>query len=93
MTIVLARFARGRLFEEGGSGTVLRGVDPAEFERQCNERAPIEVLDGYADFCKLHVHRNWTDTRCGTIPLNVDTAPFVHSAYEARTPEELPVKR
>ena len=29
---------------------------PEAFERQLNEVAPLQVLDGYAPFCKLHVH-------------------------------------
>jgi Protein of unknown function (DUF3228) len=49
------------------------------------------VLPGYAPFCKLHVHRNWTSTRCMTIPIDDDNRHHLRTAYEARTTDELPV--
>ncbi len=56
-----------------------------------NEEAPERVLDGYAPFCKLHVHRNWTSTRCSAIAITAGNRHLLRSAYEARTPDELPV--
>src|SRR5690606_36629947 len=52
---------------------------------------PLKVLDGYAPFCKLHVHRNWTSTRCLTVPVTDANRHLLRTAYEARTREELPV--
>ena len=52
---------------------------------------PERVLDGYAPFCQLHVHRNWTSTRCSAIPITPENQHRLRSAYEARTPAELPV--
>src|SRR5690606_26295078 len=62
-----------------------------EFERYLNEHAPLKVIDGYAPFCKLHVHRNWTSTRCLTVPVTDGNRHLLRSAYEARSREELPV--
>ena len=61
--IVMTPFARARLFPDQGRGNTIQDCTPQEFERHLNEREPLKVLDGYAPFCKLHVHRNWTSTR------------------------------
>jgi len=57
---------------------------PEAFERQLNEVAPLLVLDGYAPFCKLHVHRNWTATRCLTVPITDGNRHLLRSDYDAR---------
>lgn len=49
------------------------------------------MLDGYAPFCKLHVHRNWTSTRCLTVPITDANRHLLRSDYEARNSAELPV--
>jgi hypothetical protein len=49
------------------------------------------VLPGYASFCQLHAHRNWTPTRCSVIPITDENRHQLRSAYEARTRQELPV--
>ena len=68
MTIVLTEFALGRLFRERRRNTI-QDVTPEAFERHLNEVPPLRVVDGYAPFCKLHVHRNWTSTRCLAVPI------------------------
>ena len=88
MSIVLSEFARGRLF---GAEPRVHGQSAEEFETELNQREPEAVLDGYAPFCKLHVHRNWTDTPVGAIRITPENEHLLRSAYEARTPEELPV--
>ena len=88
MSIVLSDFARDRLF---GPEPRILGTDAPEFEMQLNRREPEAVLDGYAPFCKLHVHRNWTQTRCGAIRITPENADQLRSAFEARTAHELPV--
>lgn len=88
MSIVLSEFALGRLF---GAEPRVHGPTADEFETQLNHREPDAVLDGYAPFCKLHVHRNWTDTPVGAIRITPENEHLLRSAYEARTPEELPV--
>ena len=90
MSIALTEFALGRLFRERRRNTI-QDVTPQAFERHLNEIAPLRVLDGYAPFCKLHVHRNWTSTRCLAVPITGENRPLLRSDYEARTPDELPV--
>ena len=89
--IVMTPFARARLFPDQGRGNTIQDCTPQEFERHLNEHAPLKVLDGYAPFCKLHVHRNWTSTRCLTVPITTGNRHQLRSAYEARTKAELPV--
>jgi hypothetical protein len=91
MSIALTPFARARLFPKDGRRNAVQGATAAEFERYLNEHEPLKVLEGYAPFCKLHVHRNWTSTRCLTIPITPDNRHLLRSGYEARTKAELPV--
>ena len=91
MSIFLTPFARTRLFPRTPRPNTIRDCTPEQFERHLNENAPLKVLDGYAPFCKLHVHRNWTSTRCLTVPVSDANRHLLRSAYEARTREELPV--
>ena len=90
MTIVLTDFARARLFRSQRRNTI-QDISPDAFERHINETTPLAVLDGYAPFCKLHVHRNWTSTRCLAVPITYDNRHLLRSDYEARTDDELPV--
>jgi hypothetical protein len=91
MRIVMTDFARRRLFPRGGRPNTIQDITAEEFERYLNEHEPLKVLDGYAPFCKLHVHRNWTSTRCLVAPITDANRHLLRSAYEARTKEELPV--
>ena len=91
MKIVLTPFARARLFPKDGRKNAIQDATPESFERHLNEQAPLKVLDGYAPFCKLHVYRNWTGTRCLTVPITDTNRHLLRSAYEARNRKELPV--
>ncbi|MDO5505347.1 MAG: DUF3228 family protein [Pseudoxanthomonas suwonensis] len=91
MTIVLTDFARTRLFPREPRGNTILDCTAAQFERHLNEQPPLKVIDGYAPFCKLHVHRNWTSTRCLTVAVTDANRHLLRSAYEARSREELPV--
>jgi Protein of unknown function (DUF3228) len=91
MSIVLTAFARTRLFPQQARRNTIQACTPEAFERHLNDMAPLKVLDGYAPFCTLHVHRNWTSTRCLTVPITDDNRPHLRSGYEARTSDELPV--
>ena len=91
MPIVLTDFARTRLFPRDGRATAIRDCTAAEFERHLNDHAPERVLPGYAPFCKLHVHRNWTSTRASVLPVTAANRHLLRSDYEARNDAELPV--
>jgi Protein of unknown function (DUF3228) len=91
MRIVLTDFARPRLFPREPRRNTIQDITAAQFERHLNERPPLMVLDGYAPFCKLHVHGNWTSTRCLTVPITDGNRHLLRSGYEARNSSELPV--
>lgn len=93
MSIVLTEFARNRLFASSPTrpGLLSQDSTPEAFESRLNAVAPLAVLDGYAPFCKLHVHANWTGARCMALPVTADNRHLLRSGYEARTPAELPV--
>lgn len=91
MSIELTDFARGRLFPRDGRRNAIQGCTAAAFEAHINAQSPLEVLAGYAPFCRLHVHRNWTATRCLTVPITDANRHLLRSGYEARNPRELPV--
>lgn len=91
MSIAFTEFARTRLFPHDGRRTAIQGCTPQEFIDRLNAETPVRVLDGYAPFCKLHVHANWTSTCCSTIAITEANRHLLRSAYEARSREELPV--
>lgn len=91
MSIALTDFARPRLFPREPRRNTIQDISAAEFERYLNAHAPLKVLDGYAPFCKLHVHRNWTSTKCLSVPITDANRHLLRSDYEARNSEELPV--
>lgn len=91
MSIVLTDFARPRLFPREPRRNTIRDITAEQFELYLNEHGPLKVLDGYAPFCKLHVHRNWTSTRCLTVPITEANRHLLRSDYEARNSDELPV--
>ena len=91
MTIVLTPFARTRLFPADRRRNAIQDCTPQAFEQRLNEEAPLRILDGYAPFCRLHVHRNWTSTRCLTMPITDENRSLLRSSYEARSSGELPV--
>lgn len=91
MGIVLTDFARGRLFPRDGRRNAVQGCTAEQFEQHLNAQPPLKVLEGYAPFCRLHVHRNWTQTRCLTIPITDGNRHLLRSGYEARAKSELPV--
>ncbi|PPU17237.1 hypothetical protein XacyCFBP2565_01560 [Xanthomonas arboricola pv. corylina] len=91
MSIVLTQFARTRLFPRGGRGNAIQDCTPEQFIQRLNNEAPVRVIEGYAPFCRLHVHRNWTSTRCLTAPITGDNRHLLRSGYEARSTQELAV--
>lgn len=91
MSIVLTPFARARLFPRDGRATAIRDCSAEQFEQRLNDELPLHVLPGYAPFCRLHVHRNWTSTRCSVVPVTDANRQHLRTGYEARTKGELPV--
>lgn len=84
-------FARVRLFPADGRRTAIQDTTAEAFTARLNAEAPVRVIPGYAPFCVLHAHRNWTSTKCSVIPITDANRSALSSAYEARTREELPV--
>jgi hypothetical protein len=91
MSIELTPFARARLFPRESRRNTIRDCGAEEFVARLNAEPPLRVLDGYAPFCKLHVHCNWTSTRCMALPITEANRHLLRSGYEARTQAELPV--
>lgn len=91
MRIAMTEFARRRLFPGDGRRTAIQDCTAGDFVARLNAEAPVRVIPGYAPFCVLHAHRNWTTTRCSVIVLDDGNRHLLRSAYEARTPAELPV--
>lgn len=91
MSIVLTPFARARLFPRPARASAIRDCSADEFERRLNASAPLQNLVGYAPFCRLHVHRNWTSTRCTAVAITQGNRHLLRTAYEARSSDELPV--
>ncbi|MFK2904781.1 DUF3228 family protein [Dyella ginsengisoli] len=91
MSIILTPFARARLFPRESRRNTIQDCSAEAFEQRLNDEPPLKVLEGYAPFCRLHVHRNWTSTRCMAVPITDANRHLLRSAYEARTKQELPV--
>jgi hypothetical protein len=91
MRIAMTEFARPRLFPREPRRNTIQDITAADFERHLNDHPALKVQDGYASFCKLHVHRNWTSTRCLTVPITAANRHLLRCAYEARNSSELPV--
>ncbi len=91
MAIVLTDFARVRLFPRESRPNTIQDLTAEAFERHLNEHPPLWDLPGYAPFCRLHVHANWTSTRCLTVPVTATNRHLLRSGYEARQRGELPV--
>jgi len=91
LRIILTDFARPRLFPREPRPNTIQDITAEAFERHLNEHAPLHDLAGYAPFCRLHVHRNWTSTRCLTVPVTDANRHLLRTGYEARNREELPV--
>ena len=91
MSIVLTDFALTRLFPREPRRNTIQDCTPEQFVAHLNTQPPLKGLPGYAPFCQLHVHRNWTSTRCLTVPITTDNRAQLRSGYEARNAHELPV--
>jgi len=50
----------------------------------------VNILDGYAPFCKLLVMKNITDARTGSLPITLSNYQYLRSGYSARRITEYP---
>lgn len=91
MSIAVTEFARSRLFPREPRRNTIQDISAEQFEHHLNTVPPLQILDGYAPFCKLHVYPNWTTTRCLTVPITEANRHLLRSDYEARSKDELPV--
>jgi len=91
VSIRLTDFARARLFPKKGRPNTIQDITPEEFQASRSAYTPLYDLDGYAPSGRLHVHANWTSTRCLTVPISDANKHLLRSGYEARNREELPV--
>ena len=51
----------------------------------------VNVIEGYAPFCKLVAIKNFTNAKVGSMPITLDNYPYIRSGYSARRDNELPV--
>ena len=51
----------------------------------------IDILDGYAPFCKLFVFKNFSEVKTGSLPITLENYQYLRSGYHSRTELELPV--
>lgn len=102
MKIQLTKFGE-RHFNRSFNGTKILDYSAKEFEGKISDmmkevkvggyiHSPsIKLIDGYADFCKLLVIRNFTDAKTGTLPITLENHQYLRSGYFSRTKTELPV--
>lgn len=90
-TIAMTPFARARLFPKLPRANTIQDISAEAFVDHLNRHPPARVLPGYAPFCVLHVHRNWTGTRCLTVAIDDGNRHLLKTGYEARSKDELPV--
>ena len=91
--IKITEFAK-RHFDPKFGGTKILDFTPNEFEsfiNELNKEKYINVLPGYADFCKLLVVENFTNAKTGTLPITLENYQYLRSGYSARTESELPI--
>jgi len=56
-----------------------------------SETVRVDILDGYAPFCKLLVMKNITDAKTGTLPITVANHQYLRSGYSSRREGEFAV--
>src|SRR5262245_42711228 len=91
MTIILTDFARPRLFPREPRRNTIQDITPEHFERHLNDVRPLQRPACSAPYSKLHRQRNRTTTRSPPVPLTAASRHLLHSDYDARTKDELPV--
>jgi hypothetical protein len=89
-----------RHFDPKFGGTKILDKTPKEFEEYIQKfidfedediASGVNLLPGYADFCKLLPIKNFTDARVGSLPITLENYQYLRSGYSARVEKELPV--
>jgi len=90
--ISITDFAK-RHFDKKFKGTYIPDYSKEDFEDFINNEnnTPIKILDGYADFCKILIYENFTETKTGTMKITLDNYQYLISSYQKRREGELPV--
>lgn len=90
--IRLDRFCFRQFDDPKYVGTQLTGTKEAFLERVQQQQAELELVDGYAPFCKhVFVPNFLAGVKSPTVRLTEATRGLVVSEYQARTDKELPV--
>lgn len=102
MNIKLTDFAV-RHFDKNFGGTKILDYTPFEFQSYLDsivihkdgycwiDDNVVNLIDGYAPFCKLLPIQNYTDARVGSLPITLENYQYLRSGYSARRESELPV--
>jgi len=99
-TVKLSDFSL-RHFDSEFGGTKILSVQPREFEEVLNAalncyneeggEIVVDIMDGYAPFCKLVAVKNFTDAKTGTLPITIENYQYLRSGYSARREGEFEV--
>lgn len=91
--IGMIRFALRHFNNPAFAGTKMVGMTPEELVELANKALAegAELQDGYAPFCKHLFIRNPTETKAGVAPITPENEHLLHTDYEARRADELPV--
>ena len=105
MKIRITEFG-ARHFDHKFGGTKILNKTKEEVEKELNKQIfdlreehraemlsdfGINILDGYADFCKLVAVKNFTNAKVGSMPITIENYQYLRSGYSARRENELPV--
>ena len=52
----------------------------------------VDVIDGYAPFCKLLVVKNFTEAKTGTLPIKPEYQSYIRHGFSSRRDSELAVE-
>lgn len=84
-----------RHFDPNFGGTKLLTIDEQQFIKRIKFRLDkntmCNVLDGYADFCKIIQTDNFAELPTGSLPITLENHQYLRSGYSARQEHELPI--
>lgn len=91
--IGMTKFAAGRHWDTEFAGTKITEMSQDELVAYVEQKLAdgAEMRDGYAPFCKHVFVLNVANALAGVAEITPENRHLLHSGYEARRPEELPV--